>query len=124
MRPALPFFADSALEDGFYEYRAVLLDNALDLFLAGVGAEDLGRRKSCELQQLRAAQHASDFHGSFSSRGVFGSVGLQSAAPILQEPVALGLVEIGQQLRPDPDRPDVALLFDGVGRNIVAHGAE
>src|ERR1700730_4156810 len=48
--PGLPLLADAALENGFYKYRAVLLDEALDLFLAGVGAEYFGRRKSCELQ--------------------------------------------------------------------------
>src|ERR1700730_9002191 len=56
--------------------------------------------------------------------GFLRSVGLQSAAQILQEPVALGLIEIGQELRPDADRPEGVLLFDEVGRNIVAHGPE
>ena len=62
--PGLALFADAAFEDGFYEHRPVLLDEGLDVLLAGVWAEHFGGRIAGELQQLCAVAHAGDFHRS------------------------------------------------------------
>ncbi len=71
----LALFADPAFEDGFYKHRPVLFDEGLDVPLAGVRAEHFRGRIPGELQQLRAVEHASDFHGLSSSKRDCGSAG-------------------------------------------------
>lgn len=126
--PGFSLLADPAVEDGFYESRPVLLDEMLDLSLAGVISPALASGPSTSAVGNPA--NCSSFAPysmpvtSISSFSFPRSAGRQDAPPSLEEPVALGLVEIGQELWPDPDRSEKAFVFHWVGRNIVAHGAE
>jgi hypothetical protein len=65
-------FADPAFEDGFLKHRPGAFDEGLDVLLAGVRAEHFRGRIPGELQQLRAVEHASDFHGLSSPREIAG----------------------------------------------------
>jgi hypothetical protein len=58
----IALLAYAALEHGLDEDLAVALEQVLDLFFAGVGAQHLGGGEAYELQQLRAVQHACHLH--------------------------------------------------------------
>ena len=62
IRPALPFLPTPPLNTGLMNTSPCRSIIALISLLAGVGPEDLGRRKADELQQLRAVQHSGDLH--------------------------------------------------------------
>ena len=61
-QPGLALLADAALEHRLDEDAAVAVDERPDLFLAGVGAEDLRGREPGELKQLGSMEHACDLH--------------------------------------------------------------
>ena len=59
----LALLADAALEYRLDEDQAVLVDQRLDLLLAGVGAEHFGGGEAREFEQTRAVQHSGNLHG-------------------------------------------------------------
>jgi hypothetical protein len=59
----LALLADTALEHGLDEDQPVLVDEGLDLFLAGPGPQDLGGGEAHEFEQARAVPQACDLHG-------------------------------------------------------------
>src|SRR4051794_24264980 len=65
----LSLLADATLEYRLDEYRAVPIDQRLDLLFTGIRPEDFRARKAGELEKLRAVQHARDLHAALLSLG-------------------------------------------------------
>ena len=63
----LALLADASLEDRLDEDQAMLVDQGLDGFFAGVRAQHVGGREAREFKQARAMQHARDLHRNVSS---------------------------------------------------------